>query len=109
VKKCYFLLLLSSSLLSDKVKVESLACPSIEIMQEAVKMGLSDYLNLNLFTMKHSCKILNASSSIEVINFDVNSQSKMIQIQDKQSMQEYYILRKNVLIEQPGQNNTIKF
>jgi len=107
--KYILLLTLSTLLLADKVKVESLACPSTEIMREAFNLDLSDYLTLNLFTIKHSCKLLNASSAIEVIDYDVNSRSKLIRIQDKNSLQELYVLRKNIEIEQPGANNSFKF
>ena len=109
MKYLYLVSLLSLSLYADQVKVESLACPSMEVLREAQGIDLHEYMDLNLFAIKHSCKILNRSSEIQVINYDVNSRTKWVEIEEKTSTQHLFILRKNITIEQPGSNNTFKF
>ena len=102
-------LLITSTLIADQVKVESLACPELKTLNQALSIDSNDYLELNLFAIKHSCLILNRKTQVQVIDYDVNSRSRFIKIQDKKSLQELYVLRKNITIEQPGDNNTIKF
>ena len=96
-------------LIADSLKIESLACPLTKTFEEIQTIDMSDSLELNLFAIKYNCKFLNNNASIEVINYDVNSRSKLLKIYDKSSHTELYILRKNVTIEQPGNNNSFKF
>lgn len=103
------LLSLSSTLLADKVVVETIACPSIDIIKESARYD-DDFIALNRHAMANDCKFLNSHDSIEAIDYDPASEKSIyIKILDKRMGSVLYVKRQHVLIEQPGKKNNFRF
>ena len=110
MKILFLFSLLTSFLLADYVKGETLACPSISTLKNAEYETEGDFVKVNLYAIKNNCYILNRSDSIQAIGFDVASeQNLIIKIKYNKTSQILYIQRKAVQIEQPGNKNIIRF
>jgi hypothetical protein len=103
------LLSISSSLLADKVIVEAMACPNMDIMKNASQYD-DDFVALNKYAIANGCKFLNLQDPIEAIDYDpALEKSIYIKILEKRSGSVLYIKREHVLIEKPGKKNNFRF
>lgn len=95
---------------ADQIKMKSLACPTLEVFEKIPPKALDDNLELSLFAMANECKILSRDDAVNAIGYDPrNDKAIFIKILLKQSGETLYIRRKNLLVEQPGKNNQIRF
>jgi len=110
LKKLLLLLLYSAStLLADKVIVESIACPSMEIMKKSAQYD-DDFIALNRYALANGCKFLSLQDPIEAVDYDpASGKAIYIKILEKCTGAVLYIKAHHVLIEQPGKKNNFRF
>lgn len=98
-------------LFADRVRETAAVCTSAETIVELreyrdVKEHVKDSLDMELWLMKHDCKIIDKKSEIEVLDY-TGKKKDIVKIQLKMSGEVVYGLSKAIQIEQPGQKNII--
>jgi hypothetical protein len=107
VKTFLILILIASASFADVLKKDTLACPSVELLQKA---PLDDYINTNLYAMANNCMILNKKDKVEAIGYDnLNSKEIYQKILHKKTNTYLYILRSSIEVEQGGKKGFIRF
>jgi len=103
------LLTLSTLLVADKVMVQTIACPELDIIKNSTKYA-DDIMALNQYAIANGCKFLTHLDAIEAIDYDPATQKSIyIKILDKKSGSILYTKRQHIQIEQPGKKNSIRF
>ncbi len=99
-----------ASLWADYIKVTTVGCPSIDILKRLPQETANDYVKVNLFAMTNDCVILTREDAIEAIDYDpANEKTLYIKILYKKTGATLFVLRDEVLIEQPGKKNRFRF
>jgi hypothetical protein len=102
--------LMMVTLNADRIKITSMACPTMEPFKDIPEETLKDEIKLTSYAFEHGCRILMARESVETLGDDPrNDQSQFTLIRHKESGEELIIRRKNVDIEQPGRKNEFRF
>jgi hypothetical protein len=97
-------------LVADQIKAQTMACPSVNILKSMPRETGNDFVKLNLFAMQNNCEILTRKDAIEAIDYDpANEKALYIKILSKRTAKTLYVLRRAVLIEQPGKENRFRF
>lgn len=111
VKNLLKLLLVSSltsySLYGDSVKMSALACPSIALLTPSVDMD--DSLELERYAIHNGCKVISKDTQVHVVDYAKNSKTIYVKIKLLQSGELLYTKQKNILIEQGGTKNIMRF
>ncbi len=104
-------LLVASSLLNaDRVKMASMGCQSMEPFHNIPPEALQDETKLTQYAFANGCRILIPGDKVETIGYDPrNDKTMFIQIIHKESGETLYIRRKNIQVEQPGKKNQFRF
>lgn len=108
----YFLLtlLIISSLNADKVKVETLACKTLDALKKAPVDEDDNDLNLNMYAIAHDCVMLSRDAQVQAMGYDPrNSQAIHIQIVDKRTGYTFFVLKSKIQIEQGGKKDRYRF
>lgn len=108
----FFILLLSLfiSLNADLILKKTLACPSIDSLQKAVHVDMSDPLALEMYSIAHGCRILAKEDKVQALGYDPrNTQVIYQKILYKRTNVELYILRSALQVEQGGKKNSYRF
>lgn len=96
-------------LLADKVVVETIACPTLNIIQGSAKYT-DDIMALNHYAIANSCKFIGSKDDIEAVDYDsANSKSIYMKILLRGSGDILYVKRQHIFIEQPGRKNNFRF
>jgi hypothetical protein len=96
-------------LAADRIKAQTIACPSVEMLKSMPQETENDFVKLNLFAMQNGCEILTGEDGIEAIDYDpANEKALYIKILSKRTAKTLYVLRA-VLVEQPGKKNRFRF
>ncbi len=98
-------------LLADRVKETMTVCSEETTINELTeytdtKKMAEDGLDLELWLMKHSCKVIDNKTQIEVLDY-TGKKKEIVKIKLKQSGEIVFGLSKAIEIEQPGQKNII--
>jgi len=110
LKNILLLLSLFISLSADRVINETLACPSVLILQKAVQEDMQDALKLEMYAITHGCVVLSRNDSIEALGYDPRNSKEIYQrILYKKTNSELYLLRSSILVEQGGKKNNFRF
>lgn len=96
---------------ADYVKKTAAACSeeeTINTLQKGMdaKKIAQDGLEMELWLMKHDCKIIDKKTQIEVLDYTGKKQ-RILKIKLKETGEVVYGLSKAIQIEQPGQKNVI--
>lgn len=110
----YFLMIIvffAMTLFADRVKETAAVCTSAETIAELreyrdVQKHAKDSLDLELWLMKHDCKVIDKNTEIEVLDY-TGKRKEILKIQLKRTGEVVYALSKAIQIEQPGQKNVI--
>jgi hypothetical protein len=99
------------NLCADRVKETAAVCMSAETIAELreyrdVQKHPKDSLDMELWLMKHDCKIIDKKTEIEVLDY-TGKKKDIVKIQLKETGEVVYGLSKAIQIEQPGQKNVI--
>jgi|GEM_PF-2755157 len=101
---------LFATLNADKILQETIACPSVVLLQKVKQEDRKDPLALEMYAMAHNCVILDKRSEVGAIGYDPRNSKDIYQrIVDKKTGKELYILRSTIAIEQGGKKDTIRF
>ena len=104
------LLIIITSIYADQVKKKTLACPTIEILNNAPTQTDNDPLELSMYSISNGCEILSRRDSIEAIGYDPRSSKDLFQqIIYKRTGTTLYVLRSSIIIEQGGKKNIMRF
>ena len=110
MKYILVLLVLFSSLNADKMKVKSLACPTILQLQKAPLLNEADSLDLSMYTIANSCVVLSLKDKIKAIGYDPRNSKDIYQkIIYEKTDNVLYILRSSIVIEQGGKKGSMRF
>jgi hypothetical protein len=100
---------LVSTVIADKVVVETMACPELKIIQNSVQYT-DDIMALNQYAIANNCKFLGSKDLIEAIDYDPASEKSIfIKILLRNTGDILYVKRQHILIEQPGKKNSFRF
>ena len=105
--KKIFLFFTPFLLLSDTIINSTVGCPDlkdIKIIADMAKKGK----DVNLEIVKRGCRVFYPKEKVEA-RLDIGEKDGFIQILFPKTGEYYYILKKDVKIEQPGRKNIIKF
>ncbi|OQX60404.1 MAG: hypothetical protein B5M52_00320 [Helicobacteraceae bacterium 4484_230] len=107
----WMLVLLSAMpLTADQIKAQTIACPTVEMLKSMPQETENDFVKLNLFAMQNNCEILTKEDGIEAVDYDpANEKALYIKIFSKRTAKTLYVLRRAVLVEQPGKKNRFRF
>jgi len=105
------MVLFGPDLFADRVKETAAVCMSAETIAELreyrdVQKHAKDSLDMELWLMKHDCKIIDKKTEIEVLDY-TGKKKDVVKIQLKKTGEVVYGLSKAIQIEQPGQKNVI--
>jgi len=105
------MVLFGLDLFADRVKETAAVCMSSETIAELreyrdVQKHAKDSLDMELWLMKHDCKIIDKKTEIEVLDY-TGKKKDIVKIQLKKTGEVVYGLSKAIQIEQPGQKNVI--
>jgi len=102
-------LLFTTFLNADKVLVRTLACKTMDALEKA-PVNEEDSMKLNLYAIANECAILSRDAEIQVLGYDPRNTKKMyIQIVDKRTGYNFYILKSKIQIEQGGEEASYRF
>ena len=105
-----FIGLLSLSLNADMLKKKTLACPSVLLLQKAMKVDLTDPLELEMYSIANGCAILSRSDKVEALGYDPRNAKDIYQkIYYKKTNSQLYLLRSAITVEQGGKKNRVRF
>ena len=104
------LLLLLTLSYGDLIKTKTLACPSILILEKSMTIEMQNPLELEMYSIAHSCLILSREDKVQAIGYDPRNSKEIFQkILYKKTSTELYILRSSIQVEQGGKKNTLRF
>ncbi len=104
------LMLAAIPLSADKVAVQTLACQTKTMLLKLPEEIKTDYVKLSRYAARHDCVILSESDRIQVTDTDpLGSESLFLRIVIERNGGEYFVPRRAVLIERPGQKNRFRF
>ena len=107
MKVIFVFLTCMSVIFADILKEETLACPSVALLQNA---PMDDYVNINLYAISNNCMILNQKDSVEAIGYDsLNSEEIYQKILYKKTNTYLYVLRSMIQVEQGGKKGSMRF
>jgi len=103
-------LLIAISLNADKMKEETLGCPSVMLLQKAPHGTKDDYVSLNMYAISNGCVILSPRDSVEAIEYDSSNSEEIYQkIVYKKTDTILYIPRSTIQVEQAAKEATFRF
>lgn len=103
-------LLMTVSVFADKITVQTIACKSEKVFSELPTEVLKDEIQMINFAAKHQCVVLSESDRIQVVQKDPDSSElPYLRIVLQRTGEHYFVPRRSVTIEQPGQQNRFTF
>ena len=95
---------------ADLIKTKTLACPTIEILQKSMDIDMQDPLELEMYSIAHSCIVVSHKDKIQAIGYDPRNSKEIFQkILYKKTSTQLYMLRSAIQVEQGGKKNTLRF
>lgn len=95
---------------ADYINSMTLGCPTIELHKNFPTEAENDYIKLSQYAAKTNCIVFSPQSNVEALGDNVAyGKSKYVQVVDNRTGQTLWVLRKFLVIEQPGNKNTMRF
>jgi len=95
---------------ADYLVKKTLACPSVMLIKKAPLNEGETGMDLTMYSISNNCMILSKKDKVEAIGYDPRNSKEIFQaILHKKTSKELFVLRNNIVVEQGGKKNTIKF
>ena len=95
---------------ADYIVSKTLACPSIMLLQKSPKNEGSTGMDMTLYAIANSCMILSKRDKIEAIGYDPRTSKEIFQeIIHKYTAKKLFVLRSDIMVEQSGKKNIMRF
>ena len=103
-------LLLVFSLFADKVNKKTIGCPTIEQLQKASLIDVSDALALDMYIIANNCMLISKGESVETLGYDPRNSKELFQkVLYKKTNDTLFLLRSALTIEKGGKKSTYRF
>ena len=95
---------------ADYLVKKTLACPSVMLLKKAPINEGESGMDLTMYSIANNCMILSKKDQVEAIGYDPRNAKDIFQmILHKKTSKELFILRNNIIIEQGGKKNIMRF
>jgi len=110
MKYILVLMLILSSLYSDKVKIKTMACPSVMLLQKAPVDTGDNYLDISMYAIANNCVVLSKDDHIRAVGYNANNSKEIFQkiLYEKTGVY-LYVKRSAIIIEEEGKKSTWRF
>jgi len=110
LKYIFILLTLLSSVYADKMKIQTLGCPTLEQLQKAPLEKGQGSLELTMYAIANECIVISKHDRVEALGYDPrNSKSIFQEISYQKTGVTLYIKKSSIIVEQGGKKGFIRF
>ncbi len=103
-----FILLTSAS--ADKMKIQTLGCPTLDKLKKAPLDKGEGTLELTMYAIANECIVISKHDKVKALGFDPqNSQEIFQKISYQKTGVTLYIKKSAVMVEQGGKKSFIRF
>ncbi|WP_201352755.1 hypothetical protein [Hydrogenimonas urashimensis] len=102
------LVLFSLNLQADRIRSTTIACSDTKTLQKVLS-EVGEYKKRNLQLMQMGCKVLSPDDKIHILEPDSNCCGIFYRIQVEKSNDIMYVRKLDVIVEQAGTGNILKF
>ena len=110
MKYIFVFLIFLASLHADKMKIQTLGCPTLEQLKKAPLEKGEGSLELTMYAIANECIVISKHDKVEALGYDPrNSKAIFQEISYQKTGVTLYIKKSSIMVEQGGKKGFIRF